>query len=202
MIRVLVIDDHAVVRAGLISAFSQADFDVVGSAGTVAEALAQIAYSNPDVVVIDLNLPDGSGFEIIQWIRSQSKTMGIVILTLNSGPEYITAALKSGANSFVVKSAHMSEIVAAIQHSVTSASTFSAQGLSTLMSSVKISLTAREIDVLKLISLGLSNQEISQKLFLSQSTIKSHITSIFRKLGADNRVSAINLARENGLLLK
>jgi DNA-binding NarL/FixJ family response regulator len=70
------------------------------------------------------------------------------------------------------------------------------------MTSAKISLTAREIDVLKMISLGLSNQEISLRLFLSQSTIKSHITSIFRKLGVDNRVSAINFAREYGLLLK
>lgn len=202
MTRVLVVDDHAVVRAGLISALSQAEFEVVGSAGTVAEALAQIAHLNPDVVVIDLNLPDGSGFDIVQWIRSISKTMGIVILTLNSGTEFITAALKSGANSFVVKNASMSEITAAIQLCVTSPSTFSAQGLSALMTSAKISLTAREIDVLKMISLGLSNQEISLRLFLSQSTIKSHITSIFRKLGVDNRVSAINFARENGLLLK
>ena len=202
MTRVLVVDDHAVVLAGLISALSQAEFEVVGSAGTVAEALAQIAHLNPDVVVIDLNLPDGSGFDIVQWIRSISKTMGIVILTLNSGTEFITAALKSGANSFVVKNASMSEIIAAIQLCDTSPSTFSAQGLSTLMTSAKISLTAREIDVLKMISLGLSNQEISLKLFLSQSTIKSHITSIFRKLGVDNRVSAINFARENGLLLK
>jgi DNA-binding NarL/FixJ family response regulator len=202
MTRVLVVDDHAVVRAGLSSALSQAEFEVVGSAGTVAEALAQIAHLNPDVVVIDLNLPDGSGFDIVQWIRSISKTMGIVILTLNSGTEFITAALKSGANSFVVKNAPVSEIIAAIQHCVTSPSTFSAQGLSTLMTSAKISLTAREIDVLKMISLGLSNQEISLKLFLSQSTIKSHITSIFRKLGVDNRVSAINFAREYGLLLK
>lgn len=202
MTRVLVVDDHAVVRAGLLSALSQAELEVVGSAGTVAEALAQIAHLNPDVVIIDLILPDGSGFEIVQWIRSISKTMGIVILTLNSGTEFITAALKSGANSFVVKNAPVSEIIAAIQHCVTSPSTFSAQGLGALMNSAKISLTAREIDVLKMISLGFSNQEISLRLFLSQSTIKSHITSIFRKLGVDNRVSAINFARENGLLLK
>lgn len=202
MTRVLVVDDHAVVRAGLISALSRAELEVVGSAGTVAEALAQIAHLNPDVVIIDLNLPDGSGFDIVQWIRSISKTMGIVILTLNSGTEFITAALKSGANSFVVKNAPVSEIIAAIQHCVTSPSTFSAQGLSALMNSAKISLTAREIDVLKMISLGFSNREISLRLFLSQSTIKSHITSIFRKLGVDNRVSAINFARENGLLLK
>jgi DNA-binding NarL/FixJ family response regulator len=202
MIRVLIVDDHAVVREGLISAFTHANLEVVGSAGTVAEAIAQIAHTNPDVVVVDLNLPDGSGFEIIQWIRSISKETGIVILTLNSGPEFVVAAMKSGANSFVVKTAPVSEIVSAIEHCISSPHSFSAKGLSALVTSADQLLTAREIDVLMKISLGLSNQEIAKQLFLSQSTIKSHITAIFRKLNVDNRISAINFARENGLLLK
>jgi DNA-binding NarL/FixJ family response regulator len=202
MIRVLIVDDHAVVREGLITAFTHANLEVVGSAGTVAEAIAQIAHTNPDVVVVDLNLPDGSGFEIIQWIRSISKETGIVILTLNSGPEFVVAAMKSGANSFVVKTAPISEIVSAIEHCISSPHSFSAKGLSALVTSADQLLTAREIDVLMKISLGLSNQEIAKQLFLSQSTIKSHITAIFRKLNVDNRISAINFARENGLLLK
>jgi DNA-binding NarL/FixJ family response regulator len=202
MIRVLIVDDHAVVREGLITAFTHANLEVVGSAGTVAEAIAQIAHTNPDVVVVDLNLPDGSGFEIIQWIRSISKETGIVILTLNSGPEFVVAAMKSGANSFVVKTAPVSEIVSAIEHCISSPHSFSAKGLSALVTSADQLLTAREIDVLMKISLGLSNQEIAKQLFLSQSTIKSHITAIFRKLNVDNRISAINFARENGLLLK
>jgi len=202
MIRVLIVDDHAVVREGLITAFTHANLEVVGSAATVAEAIAQIAHTNPDVVVVDLNLPDGSGFEIIQWIRSISKETGIVILTLNSGPEFVVAAMKSGANSFVVKTAPVSEIVSAIKHCISSPRSFSAKGLSALAASADHLLTAREIDVLMKISLGLSNQEIAKQLFLSQSTIKSHITAIFRKLNVDNRISAINFARENGLLLK
>jgi DNA-binding NarL/FixJ family response regulator len=202
MTRVLIVDDHAVVREGLFSAFTDANLEVVGSAATVAEAIAQIAHTNPDVVVVDLNLPDGSGFEIIQWIRSISQEIGIVILTLNSGPEFIVAAMKSGANSFVVKTAPVSEIVSAIKHCISSPHGFSAKGLPALATSSDPMLTAREIDVLMKISLGLSNQEIAQQLFLSQSTIKSHITSIFRKLNVDNRISAINFARENRLLLK
>jgi DNA-binding NarL/FixJ family response regulator len=202
MIRVLIVDDHAVVREGLLTAFTHANLEVVGSAATVAEAIAQIARTNPDVVVVDLNLPDGSGFEIIQWIRSISKETGIVILTLNSGPEFIVAAMKSGANSFVVKTAPVSEIVSAIKHCISSPHSFSAKGMNPLATSADHLLTAREIDVLMKISLGLSNQEIAKQLFLSQSTIKSHITAIFRKLNVDNRISAINFARENGLLLK
>ena len=202
MIRVLIVDDHAVVREGLITAFTQANLEVLGSAATVAEAIAQIARTNPDVVVVDLNLPDGSGFEIIQWIRSISKEIGIVILTLNSGPEFVLAAMKSGANSFIVKTAPVSEIVSAIKHCFSSPHGFSAKGLPALATSVDHLLTAREIDVLMKISLGLSNQEIAKQLFLSQSTVKSHITSIFRKLNVDNRISAINFARKNGLLLK
>ncbi|CAB4637497.1 unannotated protein [freshwater metagenome] len=202
MIRVLIVDDHAIVREGLIGAFTHANLEVVGSAVTVAEARAQIAHTNPDVVVVDLNLPDGSGFEIIQWIRSISKETGIVILTLNSGPEFVVAAMKSGANSFVVKTAPVSEIVSAIEHCISSPRSFSAQGLEALARSTDPLLTAREFDVLVKISLGLSNQEIAQQLFLSQSTIKSHITAIFRKLNVDNRISAINYARDHGLLLK
>ena len=103
MTRVLIVDDHAVVRAGLAQALITANYEVVAMAATVAEAIAQIARTNPAVVVVDLNLPDGSGFEIVHWIRSISKEMGVVILTLNSGPEFLQAAIKSGANSFVLK---------------------------------------------------------------------------------------------------
>lgn len=202
MIRVLIVDDHAIVREGLSKAFALANFLVVGSVGTVAEAIAQVAHTNPDIVIIDLNLPDGSGFEVVQWIRSISKETGVVILTLNSGPEFVVAAMKSGANSFVVKSAPVSEIIAAVQHCISSPSGFSSKGLSSLAHTTEPLLTARETDVLMKISFGLSNQEIAQQLFLSQSTVKSHIGSIFRKLNVENRVSALNYARENGLLLK
>lgn len=202
MIRVLIVDDHAIVREGLSNAFALANFQVVGSVGSVAEAIAQIAHTNPDVVIIDLNLPDGTGFEVVQWIRSISQEIGIVILTLNSGSEFVIAAMKSGANSFVAKSAPVSEIIAAIQHCISSPSGFSSKGMSSLANSAEPLLTAREIDVLMKISFGLSNQEIAQQLFLSQSTVKSHIGSIFRKLNVENRVSALNYARENGLLLQ
>jgi DNA-binding NarL/FixJ family response regulator len=202
MIRVLVVDDHAVVREGLIAALRQANLEVVGSAVTVAEAIAQIAHTNPNVVVVDLNLPDGSGFEIVQWVRSISQEIGIVILTLNSGPEFVVAAMKSGANSFVVKTAPVSEIISAIKHCISSPQNFSAKGMNSIASSTDQLLTGREMDVLLRISLGLSNQEIATQLFLSQSTIKSHVTAIFRKLNVDNRISAINFARENGLLLQ
>ena len=202
MIRVLIVDDHAIVREGLSNAFALANLQVVGSVGTIAEAISQIAHTNPDVVIIDLNLPDGSGFEVVQWIRSISKETGVVILTLNSGSEFVIAAMKSGANSFVVKSAPVSEIIAAIEHCISSPSSFSSKGLSSLPHSAEALLTAREIDVLMKISFGLSNQEIAQQLFLSQSTVKSHIGSIFRKLNVENRVSALNYARANGLLLQ
>ena len=202
MTRVLIVDDHAVVRAGLAQALITANYEVVAMAATVAEAIAQIARTNPAVVVVDLNLPDGSGFEIVHWIRSISKEMGVVILTLNSGPEFLQAAIKSGANSFVLKSAPLAQLISAIDHCLSSPKNFSAAGLAALNQPAKNHLTAREIDVLTKMAMGLSNKVIAEELFLSQATIKSHISAIFRKLAVANRVSAVNYAREKGLLIK
>ena len=202
MTKVLIVDDHAVVREGLSHALKSCNYEVVAMAATVAEAIAQIARTNPDVVVLDLNLPDGSGFEVVLWIRSISKEMGVVILTLNSGPEFLQAAIKAGANGFVLKSAPLPHLLAAIDHCIASPRSFTAEGLDALNQPLINQLTAREFDVLTKLALGLSNQAIAQELFLSQSTVKSHISAIFRKLNVENRVSAINYARQKGLLVK
>ena len=202
MTKVLIVDDHAVVREGLAHALKSANYEVVAMAATVAEAIAQIARTNPDIVVVDLSLPDGSGFEVVLWIRSISKKIGVVILTLNSGPEFLHAAIKAGANGFVLKSAPLPQLIAAIDHCIASPKSFTAEGLNTLHHPATNQLTAREFDVLTKMAMGLSNQAIAAELFLSQSTVKSHISAIFRKLAVANRVSAINYARQKGLLVK
>lgn len=198
MKRLIIVDDHAVVRHGLKSACQEYGFEVVATVGTVNQARSAIAALVPHAVIVDLNLPDASGFDLIQWIRHIDNKLPIIILTLNDSVEYMIAARKSGANAYVVKSAPIEEVVAAINFAIDSPQSFSSK---LRESTYENTLTAREIDVLFLIEKGLSNIEISQKLHISVSTVKTHISSIFQKLSAKNRVAAVSVAREAGLLM-
>ena len=201
MTRVVIIDDHHVVRAGIGLAVKGADLEIVAEAASLAEGYAQITLTNPDLIIVDLNLPDGSGFELVQWARTISSQLIIIILTLNSGPEFLSAAMKSGANGFVIKSAPLTTLMATIKYCIASPKSFCAEGLTEINYNNAQALTAREIDVLTKMSMGMSNQEIAQALFISISTVKVHISAIFRKFDVENRVSAINFAREKALLL-
>ena len=106
--RVLIVDDHPIVRAGLEQALIEANFIICAVAASKNEAIAQIARTNPDLILLDLNLPDGSGFEVANWARGISDEIGIVILTLNDAPELLLAALAAQASGFVLKSAPIS----------------------------------------------------------------------------------------------
>ena len=202
MTRVVIIDDHAVVREGLKRALSNYGYEIAAEAASHAEGRAQIAHTNPDVIVVDLNLPDGSGFDLIVWARGISKTLGIVVLTLNDTDAHLIAAMNAGASAYIVKSAPMVELIAAIEYSTKSPLSFSAKGISTALASKAESfhLTAREFDVLALLPSGASTKEIASDLFLSQATIKTHLASIFRKLDVTNRTAAVGKARKHNLV--
>ena len=197
MKRLLIVDDHAVVRHGLKLACEQNGFEVVATLPTISEARSAIAALNPQIVVVDINLPDGSGFELIQWIRKINNSLPIVVLSLNDSPEYVRAARSSGANAYVVKSAPIEELIAAIQFAISSPHSFSSK---VKASTYEFALTAREFDVLALMDKGFSNLQISAQLHISLSTVKTHVSSILQKLSANNRVAAIKVARDTGLL--
>ncbi|MSX23947.1 MAG: response regulator, partial [Actinobacteria bacterium] len=129
MTQIVIIDDHEVVREGLKAALRTHGYEIAAEAASVAEARAQITHINPDAIIVDINLPDGSGFEIITWARSVSKTIGIVVLTLNETDNYLLAAMNAGASAYVVKSAPIEELIAAINLSLASPLSFSAKGL-------------------------------------------------------------------------
>jgi DNA-binding NarL/FixJ family response regulator len=199
MTRLLIIDDHAVVRQGLIQAFNDKGFASIETAGNLKEARAKIAAFNPEAIIVDLNLPDGSGLEIVQWVRKHSADIAIIILSLNDPAQFVKVARSSGANAYLSKSQSMPEIISAVSFAVANPGSFT----STLTSDqpLDFDLTAREIEVLYLLAEGASNLEISTKLFISISTVKTHISALMRKLQCTNRTAAVKIARDNGFLL-
>lgn len=202
LISVLLIDDHQVVRDGLRAALLNDGFNVIGEAATKNEAFAQIAHKDPHVIVVDLNLPDGSGLELITWARHVSPTIGIVVLTLNDDDAHLLACLDAGASAYVLKSDPVKEVIAAVSHSYASPRSFSGKGLSAAMSRRDngFGLTPRELEVLALLPKGMMSAQIASELFISEATVKTHLSSIYRKLSVANRSEAVAIGIKHGLV--
>lgn len=205
MTSVLLVDDHELIREGLAGVFAaQDDMEVVGAARTVGEALAIYEEQGPDVVVTDLQLPDGTGLDVIRRLRRDSATVGLVVLTMHAGDDQLFAAMEAGASAFVGKDAPSTEVVRAARHAVVSPRSFLCTGLAQAMmrrtSAESARLSEREHDVLVLLAEGLSAGEIASRLHLSESTVKSHVARIYQKLGATNRAQALVTAMRIGLL--
>lgn len=199
MVRLLVIDDHDVVRQGLVSALGAHGFTLIETAASIKQARAKIAAFNPQAVIVDLNLPDGSGFEVVQWVRKCAPDAAIIILSLNEPSQYVSIARSSGANAYLSKSQSIEEIVTTLNFALMNPRSFTST-LNTRHEHTVV-LTPREVDVLHLMAKGASNSEISANLYISTSTVKTHISSILRKFDCGNRSTAIMKAREKGLLL-
>jgi two-component system, NarL family, response regulator DevR len=202
-LRVLVVDDHAIVREGLRRLITKdPSITVVGEASSKREAFAQISHHNPDVIVVDLHLPDGSGLEVIAWARSLSQKLGIVVLTMSNLPEHVLASMQSGASSHVDKSAPIHDLLLAIRASAEKPLSFTARRMTEaiIAKNKETGLTPRELEILEKLPTGDTVLEIAAQLFVTESTIKTHLSSVYKKLGATNRVQAINAARKLGLL--
>jgi DNA-binding NarL/FixJ family response regulator len=202
---VLLVDDHELIRHGLRRAFERdPGFKVVGEAGSVAEALAAIRAEQPEVVIMDVRLPDGNGLDTVKKLRAAGETMGIVILTMYAGDEQLFGALEAGASSFVNKDAPAEEVLAAARHAATSPQSFSAADLADAMrrkmAPAGPQLSPREREVLKLLADGLAVSGIAKALFISESTTKTHISKLYEKLGAGNRATALMTAMRLGLI--
>ncbi len=203
--KVLLVDDHDLIRKGLRHAFERdRQFEVVGEAATAAEAVRQAGALQPDVVIMDLRLPDGSGLEATRALRKSSATMGIVVLTMYAGDDQLFGALEAGASAFVPKTAPADEVVAAARHAASSPSAFTAADLAEAMKRRLTpsgpQLSPREGQVLRLLADGMSVAGIAKQLFVSESTAKTHISKLYEKLGAANRAQALMTALRLGLL--
>ena len=202
---VLLVDDHELIRSGLAGVFDlEEDMTIVAQAGSVVEALKKYDELRPDVVVADLQLQDGTGLDIVRSIRKVSNTTGLVVLTMHSGDDQIFAAMQAGASGFVGKDAPSAEVVRAARHAAVSPRSFVCTGLAGAMvrrmSAESTRLSTREHDVLLLLADGANAAAIGQQLYMSESTVKSHIARIYQKLGAQNRAQALVTAMRIGLL--
>ena len=200
--RVLIVDDHPHVRAGIEQALLKANFTICAVAASKNEAMAQIARTNPNLILLDLNLPDGSGFEVANWARGISDEIGIVILTLNDSPELLLAALAARVSGFVLKSAPITEVIATLERALITPLSFTASGLQKALKTKERlpNLSSRELEVLNILATGKSTKEIARQLYLGEPTIKTHLASIYRKLEVNNRISAVAVARDNSWL--
>ncbi len=204
-ITVLLIDDHELIRNGLGAVLDlEPDLEVVATAGSVAEGIQRYREVAPDVVITDLQMQDGTGLDVVRTLRKESDQVGLIVLTMHSGDEQIFAAMQAGASGFVGKDAPSTEVIKAARHASVSPKAFVCAGLVGAMmrrqSAESTALSEREHDVLLLLAEGLNAAAIGQKLYLSESTTKSHIARIYQKLGAANRAQALVTAMRIGLL--
>jgi DNA-binding NarL/FixJ family response regulator len=170
----------------------------------VADALRKLDALTPNVVVVDVRLPDGSGLDVVKEARRRRTDLGIVVLTMYAGDEQLFGALDSGASAFVPKDAPTDDVLAAARHAAASPQAFTARDLSEAMkrrmTPTGPQLSPREKEVLGLLADGLGVAAISRRLYISESTAKTHISKLYEKLGAANRAQAIMSALRLGLI--
>lgn len=205
MIRLLLADDHPVVRAGLRAVLeTEPDFEVLAEASTGEEAITLAATLAVDVVLMDLQFGAGlSGIEATALITGTAAAPRVLVLTTYDTEADIVAVIEAGAAGYLLKDAPPEELAAAVRTAAAGKSALApavALRLMDRMRSPDVALSLREIEVLQLVADGLSNLQISQQLFLSQATVKSHLAHIYTKLGVDSRTSAVAVATARGLI--
>ena len=212
MMKILIVDDHVLFREGLAAIIRpQPDIEIAGMAGTVREAIEMARTVKPDIILMDFNLPDGNGVEATRIILDEQPDCKVVFLTMSEQDEDLFAAIRSGAKGYMLKNMHPPELVAALRSVQQGESALSRAMTLRLMDELsrtkkaigrpaENTLTLRELDVLRAIATGMSNQEIGNHLFISENTVKFHVHSLLAKLNLSDRKEAANFAKEHGLV--
>jgi two-component system, NarL family, response regulator len=199
-IRVMIVDDHAIVREGLALMISlQSDMEVACQAGTLAEGLDLHPRHRPDVCLVDLRLPDGSGVDLIREIRRQQPRSNFVVLTTFDGEDHIHGAITAGARAYLLKNTPRERFIEVIRAAAAGQSLISeavASRLVARMSSAELS--GRELDILRLMARGHANKMIAAELGIGEGTVRTHMVRLFRKLGVNDRTSAVMMAMKRG----
>lgn len=209
-IRIMIADDHPVVREGLITMIGREEgFEVIGEAKDGAEAVSKAKELKPDIVLIDLRMPEMDGVEAIREISAIEPDIKFIILTTYSDDEYIFRGIEVGARAYLLKDAPREELFRAIRTVYRGESLIQPVVASKVLdrfaelsrhAQAPETLSEREIEVLKLMAKGAANKEIATELSITNSTVKTHITSIFQKLNASDRTEAVTLAIKRGII--
>jgi len=205
VIRLVIADDHPVVRAGLRALLDGAvDIDVVGEAATPDEAAALVASLDPDLVLMDLQFgQDRTGADATRQIRSTDAAPYVLVLTNYDSDGDILGAVEAGASGYLLKDTPPDELLAAVRAAAAGESALAPAVASRLMARMRapgVSLSAREIEVLRLVAEGASNVDVAARLHITDATVKSHLVHVFSKLGVGSRTAAVSEARALGIL--
>jgi len=204
-IKILMADDHPVVRAGIRGMLeTQDEFQVIAEAENGREAFEQIEKLNPNVVLMDLRMPEMDGVEAIGKIKEKYPDINILVLTTYDTDADIVRAVEAGATGYLLKDAPREELFRAVRATAKGETVLAPVVAARLMGKVRDhgdqALSAREIDVLMLVARGASNQDVAEKLHVSTATVKSHLIQIYQKLGVSDRTAAVTTAIERGII--
>ena len=210
MIRLLIVDDHPVVRQGMRFLCAQEpDIEVVGESATGATAVSMARAAQPDVVLLDLFLPDRDGLAVLAEVRAVSPQSRVVMLTSSPDDAHLVAAVRAGATSYLLKTADIHAVLATVRAAARGETTLPPDIATRLLGAMRAEqrqtdpldrLTPRELDVLAALTSGQANREIARSLLIGEETVKSHVSSILAKLGLADRTQAAIYALRRGLV--
>jgi len=208
-VRLLVADDHQVIRTGLVSLLAGSNIEIVAEAANGKETIEMAEKHKPDVILLDIRMPDGDGLATLEKLRAKAPDCRVVMLSTYDNPTYIARAVALGASDYVLKGSNREDIIATIEAAAAGESPSRAGELRRIAGAMKIRqviddddvpLTQRETQVLRHVALGLSNKEIGRSLEISVETVKEHVQNILRKIAVSDRTQAAVWAVRKGLV--
>jgi DNA-binding NarL/FixJ family response regulator len=208
-IKLLIADDHEVVRCGLRSLIADTEIEIIGEATTGEQALEMALQSSPDVVLVDIRMPSGDGLNVLGRLKLERPELAVLMLSTYDNPTYVARAVALGAAGYVLKGADRDHLLDSIRKAAAGDSVWTREELRRvtgalatprLNADVEVPLTQRESEVLRQLALGLTNKEIAQALHISYETVKEHVQHILRKVGVSDRTQAAVWAVRKGLV--
>ncbi len=211
-IRVMIVDDHPVVRNGLIGMFEgEADFEVVGDAADGAEAVRRAGALAPDVILMDLRMPEMDGVTAISTLAAAGSPARVLVLTTYDTDSDVLSAIEAGATGYLLKDAPPAELFRAVRSAASGEAVLSPSVATRVVGQMRVGgsvsspvgepISPRELEVLELVARGASNRDAATRLFISEATVKTHLMHVYSKLGVNDRAAAVAEAFDRGLLI-